>query len=90
MHVDLNPEFEKQLDILRREFANCDNINQFLLAHQAVSLLFTRKLQQQLEKIPELTNKQVREININASPEAMSLLKALSEPKTLDLDKKVM
>lgn len=84
--VDLTPEFEELLEKLRREFMNCNNVSAFLLIHQKLSNVFTRKLQQQLDKIPMLVQKQVREININASPEAISLLNLANNRTELFID----
>jgi hypothetical protein len=89
-YIDLNPEFDATLERLRTEFVNCNKIDNFLINHQKLLQLFTRKLQMQLDRIPELANKQVQEININASPEVINLLGVLNRSSNLELKEKVM
>ena len=72
-------EFEKLINVLRQEFKSCENITAFLLNHQKITQIFTRMIQLRLEEIPSLKNKQVREININASKDAQDLLKMLQK-----------
>jgi hypothetical protein len=89
---DLTPEFDRLMEVLRKEFIDCQNISNFLNTHQRVVQLYTMKIQAQLDKIPELANKQVKEITINASPEAIHLMNSLESlnKKDISLSAKVM
>lgn len=81
-------EFDIACERLRIQF-QASNINEFLLCHNKLAQLFTKRLQAQIDSIPLLENKQIKEININASPEAISLLNALSKTNNLELKEKV-